>query len=127
MILFLGCSVQPLLAQDLPLSQSISIDSLKQALQSTANDTLRMVLTNNIQNYYFISNSNLDSALFYSEQFLQLTQKLHYRIDEAYAYDATGLYMSFLAHPQTLQTLLEGVRIAEDPTSEKNILPKKYL
>ena len=126
-ILVLACSVQRLSAQDLPSSQSVPIDSLKQALRSTTNDTLRMVLTNNIQNYYFISNNNLDSALFYSKEFLQLTQKLHYKIDEAYAYDAMGLYMSFLAHPQTLGTLFKGIRIAEDPTSEKNILPKKYL
>ena len=126
-IFVLACSVQRVSAQDLPSSQTVPIDSLKQALRSTTNDTLRMVLTNNIQNYYFISNSNLDSALLYSKQFLQLTQKLHYKIDEAYAYDAVGLYMSFLAHPQTLGTLFKGIRIAEDPTAEKNILPKKYL
>ncbi len=117
-IFALACSVQRLSAQVLPTSQSMPIDSLRQALQSTTNDTLRMVLTNNIHNYYFILNSNLDSALFYSKQFLQLTQKLDYKIDEAYAYDAMGLYMSFLAHPQTLQTLLTHIA-AKGPSTVK--------
>jgi tetratricopeptide (TPR) repeat protein len=126
-IFVFACSVQRLLAQDLPFSQAAPVDSLKQALHATTNDTLRMVLANNIQNYYYFVNSNLDSAIFYSKQFLQLTQKLHYRIDEAYAYDVVGIYMSFLPHPQTLETLLKGVRIAEDPESEKHILPEKYL
>jgi tetratricopeptide (TPR) repeat protein len=35
--------------------------------------------------------------------------------------------MRIRSHPQTLETLLKGVRIAEDPASEKHILPEKYL
>ncbi len=126
-IFVLACSVQQLSAQDLPFSQAAPVDSLKQALHATTNDTLRMVLANNIQNYYYFVNGNLDSAIFYAKQFLQLTQKLPYRIDEAYAYDVVGIYMSFVPDPQTLETLLKGVRIAEDPASEKHILPEKYL
>jgi signal transduction histidine kinase len=127
MIFILICSVQRLLAQGLPFSLSTPIDSVKNVQQATTNDTLRMVLANTIRNYYIFVNNNLDSAFSYSEQFLQLTQKLHYKIDEAYAYDGMGLSMSFLAHPQTLETLFKGIRIAEDPSSEKNILPNKYL
>ncbi len=127
-IFVLACSVQQLSAQDLHLSQAARVDSLKQALHATTNDTLRMVLNNNIHlYYYFHNNDNVDSNLFYSKQFLQLTQKLHYRLDEAYGYDVLGIWMRERVHPQTLETLLKGVRIAEDPTSEKNILPEKYL
>src|SRR3954468_5020836 len=102
-------------AQDLPYWQPAPVDSLKQALHTTTNDTLRMVLANRIQSHYFIGNTNLDSALFYAKQLLQLSQKLHYKIDEAYAYDAVGLYMNFLFSAQTLETLFKGIRIAEDP------------
>ena len=86
-----------------------------------------MVLANRIQSHYFLGNTNLDSALFYAKQLLQLSQKLHYKIDEAYAYDAVGLYMNFLFNAQTLETLFKGIRIAEDPRSEEHILPEKYL
>ena len=127
-IFILACSFQRLSAQELLSSQPSHIDSLKQALHATTNDTLRMVLTNNIQLYYYFNhNDNVDSNLFYSKQFVQLTQKLHYRLDEAYGYDVLGIWMRERVHPQTLETLLKGVRIVEDPASEKNILPEKYL
>ena len=126
-IFILACLIQRLSAQHPHFSKTAPVDSLKQALKVTTNDTLRMVLTENIQNHYYFVNGNLDSALFYAKQFLQLTQKLHYRIDEAHAHDVVGIYMSFLSHPETLQTLLKGVQIAEDPESEKHILPEKYL
>ena len=126
-LLFLICSVQILSAQALPFSQPARVDSLKHALQTTANDTLRLVLINRIQHHYFLINTNFDSALFYSRQLLQLTRKLNYKIDEAYALDLVGSYMNFLLNSQTLKTLFEGVRIAEDARSEKNILPERYL
>jgi two-component system NtrC family sensor kinase len=125
-IVILACLVQRLSAQNLHLSKAASVDSLKQALHATTNDTLRMVLSSNIQLYYYYDN-NWDSTLFYSEQFLQLAQKLHYRLDEAYAYDVLAIYMRSLVHPQTLETLLKAVRIAEDPKSEKHILPENYM
>jgi signal transduction histidine kinase len=114
-------------AQDLPYWEHAPIDSLKQSLQNTNNDTLRLILANRIQNHYFTASTNFDSAIHFARQLLQFTQKLHYKIDEAYALDAIGLYMNFSIHSQTLETFFKGIRIAEDPKSEKHILPEKYL
>ena len=67
-----------------------------------------------------------DSALFYSEKQFQLAQQLNYKLDQAYALDNIGYNMYYLSNPKALQMLLEGVKIAEDPDIEKNVLPEKY-
>ena len=76
-----------------PVSRLLIIDSLKYELQKTQNDTLKLVLTNQIRYHYFFS-GNFDSTLVYSNLFLPLTQKLGYKIDEAYAYDLIGDVLS---------------------------------
>ena len=109
-----------------PVSRLLIIDSLKYELQKTQNDTLKLVLTNQIRYHYFFS-GNFDSTLVYSNLFLPLTQKLGYKIDEAYAYDLIGDVLSFKHSQGTLETFFKGVKIAENPSFEDKILPKKYL
>ena len=57
-------SVQILIAQISPVKpEQRTIDSLKQALSATTNDTLRLVLTNQLRHNYFLLNTNFDGAI----------------------------------------------------------------
>ncbi len=105
--------------------QQNTVDSLKHELETTKNDTLRLVLLTLLSNKY--SDKKYDSVLFFAEQQLPLAQKLNYKIDEAYALDIMAESMLHLRNTRILETLLKGIKIVEDTRSEKNILPKKYL
>ena len=127
--LFCLCLYQMVHAQESLLIKPKNIDSLKIELNKTQNDTLRLVLLNHLRlNYFFVpATAQFDSALVYSQQLLLVAQKLNYKIDEAYALDCIGDVMSFLHNQNTLKAFFQGVKIAEDPGAEQNILPKKYL
>src|SRR4051794_2458288 len=120
------CSI--LFAQITPIRPGTrTIDSLKQALLATRNDTLRLVLANELRYDYFLVNTNLDSALTYSRQVFDLAHRLDYKIDEAYALDMTGDLLNFQHNENTLETFFKGIKIAEDAQIESKILPRKYL
>src|SRR3954447_10748319 len=65
--------------------QQNTVDSLKHELETTKNDTLRLVLLTLLSNRYL--DKKYDSVVFFAEQQLLLAQKLNYKIDEAYALD----------------------------------------
>jgi hypothetical protein len=64
-------------------AQQTKIDSLITKLESTHNDTMRLVLFGLLENSYHDKNN--DSAFYYSSQEFGLAQRLHYRLDEAHA------------------------------------------
>ncbi len=103
------------------------MDSLKHELAATKNDTLRLVLANQLRYDYFFGNGHVDSALVYSKLVLALTQKLGYKIDEAYACDLVGDILNYQHHQNTLEMFFRGVTIAENPQIEGKILPRNYL
>src|SRR5215204_6228106 len=92
------------------LSQLNYVDSLKNELRTSQNDTLQMVLCSLLCALY--QRNSYDSTLFYSEKQFHLAQRLNYKLDVAYALDNIGYNMYYLSNPKALQTLLEGVRIA---------------
>jgi len=100
------------------------IDSLKNELGTCRNDTFRLVLYSNLCNAY--QNKSYDSTLSYSEKQFALAKQMGYRLDEAYALDNIGYNMYYLSNPKALQMLLEGLKIAEDPGIEENVVPEKY-
>ena len=100
------------------------VDSLKNELNTSHNDTLNLVLYSLLCLGY--QNSSYDSALLYAQKQFQLAQQLDYQLDQAYALDNIGYNMYYLSSPKALQILLTGVKIAEDPGIEKNVLPEKY-
>jgi len=129
-ILFFILSVKIVSAQfNSYFATQSTIDSVKAIVSKTKNDTLQLVLFNQLRSAYFFSQNvfNADSALLYSERLLVIAQKLHYKIDEAYALDCIGDVMNYLHNQNTLDRFFKGVKIAEDPLAEKNILPKTYL
>ncbi|HVK97224.1 MAG TPA: ATP-binding protein [Flavisolibacter sp.] len=127
-IFIFAASVQHAFAQDIPYyTKQTTIDSLKHQLQSTKNDTLQLVLVNELRYNYFFGMGNFDSALVYSKKVYAFAQQLGYKIDEAYALDLIGDILNFQHSEHTLETLFKGVQIAEDIQAEKKILPPKYL
>jgi hypothetical protein len=100
------------------------IDSIKNAIRISKNDTDKLVLYSKLSVTY--SAERYDSALISSQQYYQLAKGLNYKLDEAYALDNVGYNMFHVSNPKSLQFLLEGVRIAEDPEIEKLVLPEKY-
>ena len=107
-------------------SQQNNIDSLKHELDTTQNDTLRLVLLTTLSGKYLF-NYKFDSALNYARRQLTLSHKLHFKIDEAYTFDIIGVCMTHLDDPQTLDFFFKGISLAEDPGIETNILPGKYF
>src|SRR4051812_12929678 len=85
--------------------QQNMVDSLKHGLETTRNDTLRLVLLTLLSNRYL--DKKYDSVVFFAEQQLLLAQKLNYKIDEAYALDIMGERMMHLYNTRILETILK--------------------
>ena len=95
-------------------------DSLQIALKSTNNDTIRMAIYRDIELYYI--EFKKDSAVYFIEQHLLLARKLGLKLWEAHALDNLGYASWSLGnYPLALQCLLQGIKIAEDSNTEKNI------
>ena len=107
------------------LSQNIDLEGLKQRLQSTTNDTLRLVQLDSLAIGY--SESYVDSSILYAEMQLKLSNALGFKINEAAALNMKAYALLNMGnYPASLQTFLKGIEIAADPVSEKKIIPEKY-
>ena len=94
-------------------------DSLYQALREAPNDTIRMDASRALGFYYQLI--QLDSALYYHEQQLQLAKKLKLGLWEADAYSQKDDVLNHMGnYPKALLAQMEGKKIAENPASEKN-------
>ena len=107
-------------------SQQNNIESLKHELETAQNDTLKLVLLTTLSGKYLFNNK-FDSALNYARRQLFLSQKLFFKIDEAYTFDMIGVGMMHLDDPGALGYLFRGLSLAEDPKIETNVLPNKYF
>ena len=59
---------------------------------------------------------------------MTISRKLNLKLNEAYALDQKAYALLNMGdYPRSLQTFLSGLEIAEDPKSEKNVLPQKYI
>jgi len=106
-------------------AQGKVIDSLKQELNQTLNDTARLKTAGNLADAY--TEFQADTALKYAQLELDLARKLGFRLSEAYALQQMGYILINLGnYPQSLKMLLSALVIVEDPASESKILPDKY-
>ena len=100
-------------------------DDIKIELRSEFNDTIRLLYYEQITNLY--SEINPDSAFYYADQALLLARKLHLKLEEVVALGEVGYAQLNLGnYPRSLQYLLSGIAISENPGSEKNILPERF-
>ncbi len=107
------------------VAQQAYIDSLKNEITITKNDTIELVLFGKLSDAY--TEINPDSAYHYAGKMLTITKKLDLKLEEVYALDQMGYALLNLGnYPRSLQTLLSAISITEDPKSEKNILSAKF-
>jgi two-component system, NtrC family, sensor kinase len=106
-------------------AQQASIDSLRQELETSSNDTINLLILEKITNHY--SETNPDSAFRYAEKLEVLAKSLQLPLEEVVALGEMGYALLNVGnYPRSLQTLLKGIAMAEDPESEKHILPAFY-
>jgi len=102
----------------LPSKQKV--DSLQMALERKLDDTTLMSIYKEISVYYF--ESNRDSAIYFGELQLSIARKFNLKLWEAYALHTKGYALwNKGKYIQSLQAFLEGIRLAEDIESEKDI------
>lgn len=102
---------------DKPIKQEL--DSIRNVLQHTDNDTLKMSAFRDLHFYY--SEMNRDTALYFAEQQLHLSQKLHQKLWEASAYESIGYVTQIMGnYPKAYEALSNALKIAEDVNSEKH-------
>ncbi len=100
-------------------SQQSHVDSLHVALQTAPNDTIRMDLLSTLGFYY--QDKNIDSSQLFLAQSVSLAQKLALKINEAGILSGQIYALSWTNYPKALELSLRALKIAEDPTSEKNV------
>jgi two-component system, NtrC family, sensor kinase len=107
-------------------AQNRFIDSLIYEAGRTTNDTMRYEQLS----YLSIAYSELrpDSSLFYAQKALEIAQDLKLKLNEAISLGKMGYAQQNMGnYPRSLQLYLSALAIAEDPSSERNILPGKFL
>ena len=105
--------------------QRPNIDSLRNELGSTKNDTTRLSLAYLLEDAF--TEGNPDSALFYAELIKQLAIKLRLSLEEIYAMGKIGYALQNKGnYARSLQTYLSAITLAEDPASETNLLSAHY-
>ncbi|MEP7374755.1 MAG: HAMP domain-containing sensor histidine kinase [Chitinophagaceae bacterium] len=107
-------------------SQPAVIDSLSKELGKTSNDTLRLVLFSRLGDAHL--EVNLDSALFYARQYLQQSQKLEYKLNEADALQQVAEYLVELGSSgNALEQSYKALQLLENNRDGEKILPESYL
>ncbi len=107
---------------DTALSGTQKLDRLQLALRNASNDPLRMDAYYNMALYYM--ETNRDSAVYYDNKCMVLAKQLGLKLNEAHALSDKGYALIALGkYPSALESLSEAMKIAENPASEKSVLP----
>ncbi len=92
------------------------LDSLKNELKQTSNDTLKMDIYRNMG--FYLQNGKVDSALYFHQQQLAYAKKLNMKLYEADAYEQIAYVLLLqLDLPSALKNYQIGLKIASDPNS----------
>jgi two-component system NtrC family sensor kinase len=95
-------------------------DRLELAYKSFTTDTQRLAACHDFAFYFSVSKR--DSALYYTKQQLALSKKFGFKLWEADALDGYAFILWRIGnYPEALQSFLAGIKIADDPATEKNI------
>jgi two-component system, NtrC family, sensor kinase len=95
-------------------------DSLQQAFKTASNDTVRMDLSRELGLCYI--EGRADSAVYFHELQLSIARKLNIKLWQADALDNLGYALKRMGkYPQGLTYLIEGIKIAGNPETQKNI------
>jgi two-component system, NtrC family, sensor kinase len=106
-------------------SQQTNLDSLKKELAVAGNDTIAMILKGKLATGY--AEINPDSTFRYASEMLKIAEQLDLPLERVNALGCLGYALINVGNfPRSLQILLSALAIAEDPQSEKNILPARF-
>jgi len=110
----------------IPPSTQHKADSLGVILHTTTNDTLKMSICKDLCFYYF--EIDRDTSLHFAKQQLVLANKLEQKLWKAASLVQIGYLTQRLNnYPESLISLTESLKIAEDEKSERDlILPLKF-
>ena len=107
-------------------AQQSQFDRLRLELKNAPNDTLRIGFYAELSGYYY--QKKIDSAFYFNEQGLLLAQKLKLRLGEAWILSNKGdILKTMRNYPGSYQSLLLGLKIAEDPESEKTFWRWRFI
>jgi signal transduction histidine kinase len=95
-------------------------DSLRQVLNNTSNDTLKMFVYRCLGFHY--QEKDRDSSFYFHSRQLAMARKLKMKIWQGDALDLTGWVLAYLKnYSLSVEYFLEGIKILEDKDCEKNI------
>jgi signal transduction histidine kinase len=99
-------------------AQQSNLDSLRRSLQNATTDSARHNAC--VELYFYYLELNRDSALFYVEKRLTLARQNNQKLAEAFALGSQGYQYNHMGrYSESLQCLLQGLKIAEDPNNEE--------
>ncbi|HET9433099.1 MAG TPA: tetratricopeptide repeat protein, partial [Chitinophagaceae bacterium] len=108
------------------LAQQIDIERLTYRYNHTTNDTLRMVVADSLAEAY--SEIKPDSSIYFADITIKLSRDLKFKLDQALGLNISGyIWLNRGNFTNALRMLSESLKICDDPQSEKNILPAKYV
>ena len=106
-------------------AQQKLVDSLVHVPSFSSNDTLQLI-TNSILAEDF-AETNPDSAIYYAEKAVALSKGLGFKLEEVGALGQIGYAQLNLGnYPRSLQTLLSALEIAENPATERKVIPHNF-
>jgi signal transduction histidine kinase len=106
-------------------AQLPNIDSLKNELEKSKNDTTSLLLLARISDVY--AEINFDSVYVYAEKMQALAKKLSLRLEEISAINNLGYALLNKGNfARSLQYFLTAIALSEDPASEKHVLAPHY-
>ena len=95
------------------------LDSLHTVFGETDNDTLKMTVCWELSNHYF--ERDRDTTLYFSNIQLQLAKKLGQTLWQMAALNTISYELQRIGnYPEALKAALEGLKLAENESSEKN-------
>jgi two-component system NtrC family sensor kinase len=95
------------------------IDSAHLILQHAANDTVRMAAYSMLGGWY--DDISVDSGLYYCNRGIAIAEKLGLQLNKAEMLAFMGWpLMKTGNYPEALKVINQGLKIAEDPSNEKN-------
>jgi len=107
-------------------AQSESIDSLKQEIELTSNDTTLYICLDALAGAYL--ETKPDSSLYYVEKALATARKLNLKMYEAFTLGKKGYaQLNKGNYPGSLRTFLSAIEIADNTRNETDIMLSRYL
>ena len=101
-----------LFASAIGFSQTSNPDSLRLLISKTANDTARFQLYEQLYDFY--TDKQMDSALYYATKRVELIQKYHQPLAEAYALDGQGYFLYRQGnYYASMRCFLDAIKMSE--------------